>query len=244
MVATGDLVRRYASGHLYRVGRISECVWRHGVLVSPAPAEAALSTRPGVTRAAVVMAGDGRLLAGVEADQDIAEGLRDALTATLPGYLVPDRVVKVDVLPLLPSGAIDRAGLLCAIGRTAEPAGSRPVSHIEREVERAWQAVLGRPTEAGRSFFESGGDSVRLIRLRGLLAAALDCQIDVVELFRHPTARAMAAYLRTLLPDVGDRTEPASEEQDRVQTSVSRGLARQRARQRLGESRREQQEVP
>jgi hypothetical protein len=68
-----------------------------------------------------------------------------------------------------------------------------------------------------------GGDSVHLIRLRGLLVAALGCEIDVVELFRHPTARAMADHLQTLRNAAPDRP-------GRAEAGASRGAARQRAR--------------
>jgi non-ribosomal peptide synthetase component F len=225
MVATGDLVRRYPGGGLHRVGRVSECVRRLGVLISPTPAETALSARPGVARAGVVVTEDGRLLAGVQAEHDLADRLRDDLAATLPASLVPDRVVAVDMVPLLRSGAIDRTRLLAAVSGPAEPGLMRPVTPVEREVARAWRAVLGRPAETGRTFFEMGGDSVHLIRLRGLLVAALGCELDVVELFRHPTARAMAAHLQTLRHAAPDR--PA-----RATAGAARGAARQRARRR------------
>lgn len=222
MTATGDLVRRYADGRLYRVGRAGECVRRLGVLISPVPAETALNARPDVTLAGVVVTEDGRLLAGV---QGPAEHLRDDLAAVLPAYLVPDRVVDVGVVPLSRSGAIDRARLLTAVSGARTPDLLRPVTRVEREVARAWRAVLGRPAETGRTFFEMGGDSVRLIRLRGMLVAALGCQLDVVELFRHPTARAMAAHLESVARPA------ASGSTDR---GAARGRTRQQVRRRAG----------
>ncbi len=220
MVVTGDLVRRYPDGGLRRVGRVGECVRRLGVLVSPLPAETALAARPDVAAAGVVVTGDGRLLAGVQAEPGHAERLRDDLAATLPAALVPDRVVAVDMVPLLPSGVVDRARLLAAVGGPAAPGLVRPVTPVEREVARAWRTVLGRPAETGRTFFEMGGDSVRLIRLRGLLVAALGGPIDVVELFRHPTARAMAAHLES-------RSVPPAEP---ARVGASRGARRRRTR--------------
>jgi hypothetical protein len=209
------------------VGRAGDCVRRLGVLISPVPAETALTARADVRMAGVVVTEDGRLLAGVQADAGSAEHLRDDLAAVLPTYLVPDRVVDVGVVPLLRSGAIDRDRLLTALSGARTPDLLRPVTRVEREVARAWRAVLGRPAETGRTFFEMGGDSVHLIRLRGMLVAALGCRIDVVELFRHPTARAMAAHLESVARPTAPGPEPASAER-----GAARGRTRQRVRRR------------
>ncbi len=55
--------------------------------------------------------------------------------------------------------------------------------------------MLGRTVGASENFFDAGGNSLLLIRLRDRLRTALGRDVDVVDLFRHSTVKAMAAFL-------------------------------------------------
>lgn len=198
MVATDDLVRVDADGVLRRVGRVDECARTGAVVTSPVPALAALRELPGVARAAVVPATSGGFDAAVVpvdgARVDVAR-LRARLAGLLPAGSLPGRLVVVDALPLLPSGKVNRRAVSAAVVRAARQ--SRPPSRTAAElaVERAWAEVLPQPVGLDRNFFDAGGDSLSLVRLAAVLRRTFDREVDVVELFRLPTIRAMAAYL-------------------------------------------------
>jgi acyl carrier protein len=76
-------------------------------------------------------------------------------------------------------------------------------SAAERDVERGvatlWTAVLG-VDEIGphENFFERGGTSLKLIRLRARLCRTFSVDISVRRLFEFLTIRAMADYVETL----------------------------------------------
>lgn len=207
LFATGDLARRLPDGRFVFAGRAADRTLVRGVRVAGLDVEAALLAHPDVVRAQVLTdPSDGALGAAFEArpGTDLTvDALRTHLRDLLPGYLLPARLHLADRLPLLPSGRPDReriAKLLAEAaaaqaGRQAEEAGARPVSDAERTVAGAWEQVLGRTVGASENFFDVGGNSLLLIRLRDRLRTALGREVDVVDLFRHSTVKAMAAFL-------------------------------------------------
>ncbi|GLY24929.1 non-ribosomal peptide synthetase [Micromonospora sp. NBRC 101691] len=243
MVATDDLVRRDADGVLRWVGRVDECPRRDGEPTPPVEAQAALRRHPGVADAAVVCSPAGELVAAtvpVPGAGPTADGLRSHLAGLLPARLRPDRVAVLDALPLLPSGKVNRRALLGAVLRVeraraaqVEPTSDRaePVLAAERTVAQAWAAVLGRPVEADRNFFDAGGDSLLMIRLSGVLRRAFDRDVDVVDLFRLPTIRDMAAHLAPPVAVASGSTPTGPTPAER------QARARQEARRQMGRAR-------
>lgn len=97
------------------------------------------------------------------------------------------------------TGATDRFGRRMTIGTgTAAPSGPGPVADpprgpVETRIAALWCDLLERPA-IGRheNFFEIGGHSLLLARLRARLVPLAGREIGIVELFRHPTIRDLA----------------------------------------------------
>ncbi|MGW0071252.1 non-ribosomal peptide synthetase, partial [Streptosporangium sandarakinum] len=74
--------------------------------------------------------------------------------------------------------------------------GGEPSGPTERAVAEVWRAVLGVPrVRATDNFFEIGGHSLAIAAVQARLAGVLGREVPVVDLFRHPTVRALAAHL-------------------------------------------------
>ncbi|WP_418960766.1 condensation domain-containing protein [Streptomyces tritici] len=231
LFATGDLARCLPDGRLVFAGRRSERIRVRGVPVATVDVRAALLAHPGVARAEVVVDEEaaGTVAAVVARSGAVltAGVVRAHLAGTLPRRMLPERLEVLDGLPLLPSGRTDRPALLRAVaeaaGRRAEQAAAgaadRPVNETERLVADVWQRVLGRSVGPETGFFDAGGNSLLLIRLRDRLREALGREVEVVDLFRHSTVRAMAAHF-------GGAEVPAPRS---APTGSDRGLARQQA---------------
>ncbi|HEV2733246.1 MAG TPA: amino acid adenylation domain-containing protein, partial [Longimicrobiaceae bacterium] len=196
---TGDLGRWVGEGTLEYLGRNDFQVKVRGFRIELGEIEARLAEHPGV-REAVVLAredapGEKRLVAYYAGDEAVeAEALRAHLGARLPEYMVPAAYVRLEALPLTPSGKLDRRALPAPEGDAyARREYEAPVGETETALAAAWSEVLGVERVGRRdNFFELGGHSLLAVRLvermrrRGLRA-------EVQALFTTPTLAELAA---------------------------------------------------
>jgi amino acid adenylation domain-containing protein len=213
---TGDLVRRLTDGDLAFLGRIDQQVKVRGFRIELGEVEAALAAHPAVEEAvasAITVAataatgatgggsGERRLAAWVvpRGAAPAAGELRAFLAERLPAYMVPEALHVLPALPRTPNGKVDRlalaTGAAAAERLPARPGFTAPRSELERMVAGVWQAVLGlERVGVEDNFFDLGGQSLLLLRVRRRLAEA-GCELAAEELFRHPTVAALAAHL-------------------------------------------------
>jgi surfactin synthase thioesterase subunit len=204
MYATGDLASWRPDGTLEFLGRLDDQVKLRGLRIEPGEIAAVLREQPGVGSAAVVVRGAGRdrrLVAYLTADttdggaEPDPAALREALKRRLPEYMVPAAFVVLDAMPLSPNGKLDQAALPAPAAAPAGP-GARPATPTERAVAEVWKDVLGVP-EVGLDddFFDLGGHSLLAIRVLARLREAGRGGVGVIDLFRQPTVRGLAALL-------------------------------------------------
>lgn len=213
---TGDRVVRKEDGALRFLGRDDQQVKVRGFRVELTEVEAALLRNPSVRDAAVLApedaSGDRLLVAYIVVRRDVpfdASAIRAAVAATLPSYMVPSAIVRLDALPLTPNGKVDRRALpplgrdlLGTVG--CEP----PRDDTERAVHAAFAAVLGLETIGiHENFFELGGHSLRATRLAHLLQDALGVDVGLIDVFRAPTIASLAGRLHAR-PRFADPIQP------------------------------------
>ncbi len=210
MYATGDLALRRADGALEFLGRIDRQVKLRGLRIEPGEIEAALSALPGVREAVVIVRedrpGDQRLVGYTTGDPWEPAALRGALKRTLPEHLVPASYVHLPALPLSPSGKLDRAALP-APARPATAAGGEPlVPGAQQTVAAVWRQVLD-VEEIGPDddFFDLGGHSLLATQVVARLRSELGAGISVMDLFKHPTVRQLAALAEVPAEQRGPR---------------------------------------
>ncbi|MET9153840.1 non-ribosomal peptide synthetase [Streptomyces griseoflavus] len=207
MYRTGDLMRRTADGQLEFAGRLGDQVKIRGHLVEPGEVEHVLGRLDGVADAAVVARddafGEGKLLvayvvpgpAGVSAD-----GLRAAVAALLPDYMVPAAFVELAALPLTPNGKLDRAALP-APARPAPAPAPDDLTPGRRLLCDLFARALGLDAVGPHdSFFELGGESLQAIRLAGRIGAELGVEVSAADILSHPTVAELEALLRETSP--------------------------------------------
>ncbi|MDL5206029.1 non-ribosomal peptide synthetase [Streptomyces sp. ALI-76-A] len=121
--------------------------------------------------------------------------LRDALRTRLPEHMIPALLVPVSELPLTPNGKLDRAALPSPVPRTAQRSDP-PRTRLEQRVAALYTDLLGASdVGSGDSFFALGGDSLSAARLVGAVRRTLGAELDVRDVFEHPTVAALAARL-------------------------------------------------
>jgi amino acid adenylation domain-containing protein len=112
---TGDVVEIDTNRELVFKGRIDDQIKIRGFRVELGEIDARLSNIPGVSIAATVLLNEGgndRLIAYLVTESEVNTAqLREILQKYLPSYMVPVRFERVDALPRLPSGKVDRNAL-------------------------------------------------------------------------------------------------------------------------------------
>jgi amino acid adenylation domain-containing protein len=206
---TGDRGQWRADGALALLGRVDTQVKVRGNRVEPAEVEAALIACPGVRAAAVTLRADGVgqpwLVAYVVGGTPppAVEALREALAARLPAYMVPQRFVLLDALPLTLNGKVDvqalprpPAGRPALAGAPVVPRGP-----VEALVAAAWQEVLRlEPVGALDTFLDLGGDSIAAMRVVTLLQDRLGRELPATILLTETeTVEAMAKVITATL---------------------------------------------
>ncbi len=118
MLRTGDLFRQDEDGDLYFVGREDDIIKTRGEKVSPLEVENSILSTPGVLQAAVIGRSDPVLGESVQAFVVIEAGAevteKDILrqcASQLEKYMMPQRIVFMDRLPLARTGKVDRSQL-------------------------------------------------------------------------------------------------------------------------------------
>jgi amino acid adenylation domain-containing protein len=124
--------------------------------------------------------------------------LRDFLRQRLPDYMVPADFVLLQALPRTLSGKLDKQALP-EVERTyiaSHAAFIAPQTELERTIAAVWQEVLGiRKVGLEDNFFDLGGHSLLMVRLRNKLQQALQTDISIIELFQYPTISALTRHL-------------------------------------------------
>ncbi|MGN6152341.1 MAG: condensation domain-containing protein, partial [Lysobacteraceae bacterium] len=233
MYRTGDLVRLLPDGELEFVGRIDDQVKIRGFRIELGEIEAALVAQAGVREAVVLVRedapGDRRLVAyvvPVEGAVVEAHALREALSQSLPEYMVPAAYVSLGALPLTGNGKVDRRALPAP--GDAVSAGHdfvAPHGPLETAIAGIWSEVLG-VARVGRhdSFFELGGQSLLVVRMISRLRQSLGLNLALSAVFAHPVlhdfaqaaGQAQGAALPALAPMPRPDDMPLSFAQQRL----------------------------
>ncbi|WP_433526859.1 amino acid adenylation domain-containing protein [Nocardia pseudovaccinii] len=196
MYRTGDLGRWDAAGLLHFLGRADRQLKINGFRVEPGEVEAAIRREPGIAAAIVTLrrAGSGQSLVAHVVGRDGVDtaALRTRLAASLPSYLVPSVIVRVDELPLTSTGKVD-------IGALPAPPGAAPVpvrTPRQQVIAAAFeQALGGRDVGVTDDFFALGGNSLSAIRVVAAVRSALGVEVSLRDLFESPTIAALEQVL-------------------------------------------------
>lgn len=223
MYWTGDRVRWGTGGQLEYVGRAGAQPRIRGVLVEPAEVEDVLSEHPGLAQSVVVAgqddAGQQRLVAyvvpagGRAADGAGTLGLREGLSdeelhrfaaGRLPELMVPSAFVVLERLPVAADGRVDRAAL--PEPESGDEKYRAPRNPTERVLAEAFADVLELDRVGiDEDFFDIGGNSLRAIRLVGLIRAELKQEVSIRTLF---AARTIIG-LSDMWKDLAQSSRPA-----------------------------------
>jgi amino acid adenylation domain-containing protein len=208
MFRTGDLVRMINGNEFEFFGRLDQQVKLRGYRIELGEIESVLRSFHGIVDAVAALCESGPnepyLVAymTVEHEQTDLRQVRDGLAQLLPPYMVPNRFVVLEAMPLTSHGKIDRKALpppesVSAVLPAYQPSeGARPQTELEEKLLTIFREVLNtREFGVTDSFFDYGGYSLLTVNLFTRINRALDLSLPISLLFDAPTVRALAGII-------------------------------------------------
>ena len=212
MYRSGDIVRYRPDGNVEFVGRKDRQVKIRGFRIELKEVEAVIQEMPGV-KEVTVQAFDapsgGKFLAAYvvmkEGSLD-TKAAGDFIRERKPPYMVPAAWVQLDAIPLNVNQKVDVKALPPATPSSTDDYVA-PANETEKALCSIFAGVLGTErVGATDSFFDLGGTSLMVTNVM-VEAEKQDLHFAYSDVFSHPSARALAAFLKG---DEGVKQEDAN----------------------------------
>jgi amino acid adenylation domain-containing protein len=208
---TGDLARWLPDGNIEFLGREDQQVKVRGFRIELGEIEFQLLKHEKIKEAIVITRelenesqqetphGNFHLCAYYTTNEAFTiSDLRDYLSQTLPGYMIPTYFKSMDHFPVTSNGKLDRKAL-------PAPSMSRPLpeqtflapkTEVEKKMTKIWRDVLKiEKIGINDNFFEIGANSLTLIQINTKLKQGLGIDIPILKLFQYPSIHSLAKYL-------------------------------------------------
>jgi amino acid adenylation domain-containing protein len=230
---TGDLGRFRWDGEIEYLGRVDSQVKLRGLRIELGEIESVLSAHTEVGEAVVMVIGEGEqqklaaylVLRDERKATPSAGELRRYLRTKLPEHMVPASYWKVEALPLLPSGKVNRPALAGSGGKPLRDQEelAAPRNEVEKKLAEIWQELLEvEKVGIEQNFFELGGHSLLVLQVTARIRRIFDLELPVRSVFEAPTiaqlamevqkAEAMGLKARTPILQRRPRTPSVSRE--------------------------------
>jgi aryl carrier-like protein len=141
--------------------------------------------------------------------------IKQLLSRKLPVYMIPSYFITMENFPLTANNKIDIKNLPApetAMKENAEPP-VKPGNEIEKAVAGIWESVLEKQAiSINDNFFETGGDSLRLIKVFNKINTAYPGAVMIASLFDSPTIKKQALLIQTAL--AGNKSDEGNGDTD------------------------------
>lgn len=228
MYRTGDTGRWLPDGNLEFTGRTDDQVKVYGYRIELGEVENAVQSHPQVNSAVVVAKqdknGDRQLVAYIVSNEEVRSSeLLSYLSKTLPAYMLPAHFVQLDELPLTSNGKVDKKKLPDPEGIGVESGVEyvAPRTDAERKMVKIWEELLGREQIGIReSFFELGGDSIKILRMTTELKKELSLDIPITDIYKNNTIENILLHASANKEQIDARNRKVKEKETIVKTEI------------------------
>lgn len=216
---TGDVGRWLPDGNLECLGRKDHQLKIRGFRIEPAEIEHVLLQVPGVKNTLVISriqnTGGSYLCAYYTAERSIGhDEILHYLEQQLPAYMIPYRIVQLEIFPTTPNGKVDRRMLPEPGNMPAGTDDSRLLSPTERVLTNIWMRVLGRENIGiSDNWFIIGGHSLNATQVVYSVNRYFSIDLQLKDIFFHPTIEQLAAVIERSSLVFADNI-PVQEEQE------------------------------
>lgn len=208
MYRTGDFGKWDEDGNIIFCGRLDNQVKINGKRIELEELEKILCDHPSVKEAVIKMVmecGKEILCAfySVKEENKSKDSIKHYCEERMPYSVVPSRFIEVKSFPRNDNGKIDKKQLVFHQEEETERLNSAVTvknSKLMHQIKNIWEEVLNKPvTSFDVAFFELGGSSLDLYKLKVLLEKELNINVELLDFFEYPTICSLAKYLNDQL---------------------------------------------
>ncbi len=199
---TGDLGYWLADGRIVFIGRKDFQLKIRGYRVEAGEIEKAILQFKGILNVLVTSKGEAEneqsLVAYLVGDEMIDTNLlRAFLSSKLPSYMVPSQYEQLDLIPLLPSGKIDRSKIELKTQPIQSDHLNLSSTKEEMLVAKIWSDLLPiENIDKSANFFELGGHSLIAIKVVIRIENETGIRLPMSSLFEYSSIEKLANLLK------------------------------------------------
>ncbi|MEG0503850.1 MAG: amino acid adenylation domain-containing protein, partial [Raoultibacter sp.] len=197
---SGDMARWNFEGNIEFMGRIDNQVKLRGLRIELDEVENALNSFDAVNNSAVVVRGEGEhqyLCAYYTATREVSsKELQDFMGQSLTEYMVPSRLVQMEVLPLTSNGKIDKKALPEPSTEHEQAKNfAKPRTELEATLHEVFAFALGFDNFGiDENFFDLGGTSLSVSKI-AMKCMTNNLPVVYADVFKYQTVELLAQYV-------------------------------------------------
>lgn len=200
---TGDIGRILPEGEFEILGRINDWAKIRGFRIEFKEIEEQMMEIDAISKAAVFtfskQPGNNESIGALyEGDKQLNyQEIKSALIKKLPSYMIPQAICWVSEFPLNHNGKFDTK-VAQTIIKAKIPTQDivKPTKEQEKRIAELWKQVLKIDVVGiTDTFFDLGGDSIKLIELNMLINREYEIDFPVETIFEYPTIQSYAEFL-------------------------------------------------
>lgn len=200
--ATGDLGRWSEDGNIELVGRMDNQVKIRGFRIELGEIESRLMEHEFITTALALIRDDVNgskcICAYIVSEEEIdGSNLRGFLEEKLPKYMIPHYFIKLNKVPLLPNGKVNRNALMeMDIVVKDIDKSDEAENEFEKILVEVWQEILGHGNiGVNEEFFVLGGDSIKAMNIV-LRLKDYNIKIGIKDIFKKLTIKEISKSIK------------------------------------------------
>lgn len=169
---SGDIARFLPDGTLECFGRMDDLVKIHGYRIELGEIKSVLMQNEDITDAVIIVNKDNndvvQIWAYVVCEGDLDENrIKESLRERLPEYMIPNRFMQLEAIPLNTNGKVNKKALPKIEVRQTAPFVIR--DEKDQLLYETVKRVFGRDVNFSEDFFSMGGDSIKAIQISSAL---------------------------------------------------------------------------
>lgn len=202
---TGDRAKRWSDGTIEFLGRNDSQIKINGYRVELGDISSALKKCSNVKNTVVMPVGVDirKSIVGFVTPRNIeTESVMAQLNELLPSYMVPEKIIALDEIPLSKNGKVNYRQLQ-EIANSVHSDNEIVVaqSKIEKLIINIWIKLLNYQIEdINTGFFGAGGDSLLAVRLTNELESEFGVKLTIADVLRFPTVKTQASLIKKEVP--------------------------------------------